>query len=95
MTTGMERAGPGTKTELGRRRPERRASKRYFPGTDFKAITATAHQLAISTKPPSGVTMAKVVISVSTKAYSEKENSNTPTVKPITGNRQRGAPSDD
>ncbi|GIR69351.1 MAG: hypothetical protein CM15mP74_06020 [Halieaceae bacterium] len=29
------------------------------------------------------------MISVSTKAYSEKENSNTPTVKPITGNRQR------
>ena len=49
----------------------------------------------MSTKPPSGVTMAKAVISVSAKAYSEKENSNTPTVKPLTGNRQRGAPSDD
>ena len=87
--------GQVAKTEFSNGRPERRASIRYFPGTDFTAITARAHQLAINTKPPRGVTMAKTVMSVSTKAYSEKENSNTPAVKPFTSNRQRDNPSDD
>lgn len=53
---------------------------------------ATISQLIIRSSPPTGVIIAKSVMSVSTSAYSENENSKTPAVKPIMGNRHRLSP---
>ena len=39
---------------------------------------ATISQLSIRSSPPTGVIIARRVMSVSTSAYSENENSNTP-----------------
>ena len=53
---------------------------------------ATISQLSIRSSPPTGVIIARRVMSVSTSAYSENENSKTPPVKPIMGNRHRRSP---